>query len=1034
MANIPTGQYNFGQINTPKIADITSIYAQVGQQLNKQYYENRQAHINNIVNPLSQMKANKDDEQLLNQKRNNLLEGAEEFKKEDNWHRAGDYIFNTVESIISDKALNLINQKYAQRQNYLQGLSESGWDSNMQNYFIRASDLQSESVVEDADGNVTGGFYGINYGEPFDIGAEYKRISDIAAKVKADGQEITSISAEDAVVQGLANIIGIDGETFVSNFLKTTSASEGVSYDKLFNFAYQQLSSNPQFISYMKTVSDAELFNKRFIADPTNPRGGELSPLNPQLLADIFPQSYTLNALVGAGIKLSDLGALNENGTFTLNPNMSQNTINKLTQISAVTGFDIVSYLEKGASSNLNIDIDTLDEFLNVSFDANIDSMFEDYLKNNNISPNDDNIEFYKEQWYSNLYTQNKIQSTIHSQADSIANLMSWNKTKIAQDLISNQSAYSTAYKRKMDRSGKYQEEIQSGNYTTASALPDVTVDASSTRVIQNRLIEAGEVMTRAEKESAGIVLNDRTYNILGNAFGIEKGDIDAVMKLDFDKILNSDIYLPDEEKEKIHQLQRYQSVIKDAQGEIDRTKLEFNKAYDIIKENTTGLFRGETKELIINNNLTTYEDYVQFLNKENARRREEYGSLYLETEHNPYNVEDVEDYTGVIDRLNRGGLSTALKEFSHSNYGVPVTREQFNRMQQEIADKASEIYLKKTGESLKYTSKATIVYNPSEFTQSYVNNAIANIETDAGDWVLEDIQGTKKFKDNIGLSVANNEKLKKLLVTYSPRSSSGTISNLEELGFKAKESGLPEDTHSVEYHPVFDSNSIALDGQRKFKIEAVFKNANGAPVGKAIISRNISEGAYNDMQQQEFNKIRTYQLNDPNLTGESILNESLGNIVSQSTQSIFKFNSIPNENSISANNSLDLEVKLRNVKAGDKVYTQTNIEIPFTNPMTGQPMKIDINPYIELEKVALGNGEFGFKATMVRPDGNGKWIKAPGFNINTNSINPILGNALQGLANYQMNGNTYKSVTDALGSLTFNIMDAKYKLNSYGY
>ena len=65
MVKIRTGQYNFGQINTPKMADISQIYASVGQQLNKMYYDNRQAYINNIVNPLSQMHANKDDEALL---------------------------------------------------------------------------------------------------------------------------------------------------------------------------------------------------------------------------------------------------------------------------------------------------------------------------------------------------------------------------------------------------------------------------------------------------------------------------------------------------------------------------------------------------------------------------------------------------------------------------------------------------------------------------------------------------------------------------------------------------------------------------------------------------------------------------------------------------------------------------------------------------------------------------------------------------------------------------------------------------------
>ena len=103
MVKIRTGQYNFGQINTPKMADISQIYASVGQQLNKMYYDNRQAYINNIVNPLSQMHANKDDEALLNEKKNAITDGANAFKESDNWHQASDYIYNTVENIITDE-------------------------------------------------------------------------------------------------------------------------------------------------------------------------------------------------------------------------------------------------------------------------------------------------------------------------------------------------------------------------------------------------------------------------------------------------------------------------------------------------------------------------------------------------------------------------------------------------------------------------------------------------------------------------------------------------------------------------------------------------------------------------------------------------------------------------------------------------------------------------------------------------------------------------------------------------------------------
>ena len=65
---------------------------------------------------------------------------------------------------------------------------------------------------------------------------------------------------------------------------------------------------------------------------------------------------------------------------------MKEDTIKKLTEISAALGFDMVSYLSTGVASSDNVDVDSLNEFLDVAFNNYIDYEFNIYLKNYNIS------------------------------------------------------------------------------------------------------------------------------------------------------------------------------------------------------------------------------------------------------------------------------------------------------------------------------------------------------------------------------------------------------------------------------------------------------------------------------------------------------------------------------------------------------------------------------------------------------------------------------------------------------------------------
>lgn len=999
MVKIRTGQYNFGQINTPKMADISQIYASVGQQLNKMYYDNRQAYINNIVNPLSQMHANKDDEALLNEKKNAITDGANAFKESDNWHQASDYIYNTVENIITDEGLALINSKYQQRQAYIQSLKDSGWSQQQQDIFLARSDYYSTAVKEENGKVVEGAFNAVNYGTPYDINEQLDKITNIISKAKASSESITNISAEDAVIKGLANVLNVDEETFVSNFLQTTKSTESVSYDDLYNYVSQRLYNNQEYIDYKTTIEQNALFKERFIPDSNNPRGGTLRDLTPELLKDVFNQSYAINALVGTGISLSDLGQLNDNGTFTLNPNMTEDTIKKLTGISAALGFDMVSYLTTGISYSDNVDIDSLYEFLDVAFNNYIDNEFNNYLKNNNISLDNPNIEVYKENWYLNLRTQNAIQSEIHANADSLADLMSFTRTKVVYDLISNNSVYTTAYKHKKELETKYTTE----GFTTASTLPDTPVNVGSTKGIQARKTELGETLAQIVNDSRSIPITENMYKVLNTMYGIEPGDVSSINKLDLSEILNNpDINLSDKEREAFQRLHRNNQIEAQIKGEIDNYDRELSDVYNILKDDVSNL--DYTSQFIINHNITNYEDYKEYMAEFPNSGQAPINYIYPGNEI-PYIAKDITDRKSRI-----------------------LTEDEFNKLQQSLTEHAAEIYKKKTGEDLNYTTKGVVIFNPTGVSRQYLDNAIDAIGTSSDSWVLENVQGTKKFNKNIGLSLANNPELVRLLLTHAPTSGSGTIPNIKDVGIDAKETGLPDKTYDIRYNIVYDNNDFAETGQAKQKILCTALDVNGAPLGSFTISRDISKEALLNMIQSDYNNIRTSQIYDNNISGENVLSESRGKIVSQAASHMFSFTPVTGvKNTTKAGSTLNLQARAQQLEVGtgingdgEKLYVQSNLIIPATQQNIG-------NAYFEISKESLGRGEYGYKVVMVQPDGKGNWVDASMLDWGDERLN-------HNFYTLSRKGMLVKNINDAFAELSDYLLSIGYQMNiNYG-
>ena len=74
------------------VHDYATGFIQVGNELNRKYYENRQAHLENLT-ALSKIEASEYGQELLNGLRSEFNQASAEFEESGMWHRADDFNF-----------------------------------------------------------------------------------------------------------------------------------------------------------------------------------------------------------------------------------------------------------------------------------------------------------------------------------------------------------------------------------------------------------------------------------------------------------------------------------------------------------------------------------------------------------------------------------------------------------------------------------------------------------------------------------------------------------------------------------------------------------------------------------------------------------------------------------------------------------------------------------------------------------------------------------------------------------------------------
>lgn len=975
MAEIAIGRYDTNTLKTPQLQDYGSVYAAVGNALNQKYYQNREAYINRIANPLSQIKATSRGQKVLDSERAKIVEGANEFKEQDNWFAADDYIYKQTENILTNEGLKAVQADYALEQQYIEDLKKSDWDTQNQNAFLLRSRLQSSDIVYDAETNtvVSGGFNGVQIGKKFDVNKYQKDVFDILSKAKADKVSFENLVTNPDMIRqyGLDVATGFDGEKLASHFVKTGSGREGITEQEIMSYAMSLLKSNPDYTNYLTTIWQNQDALTRFVKDDSS-AGGHLRDYELEDYAPLFAGNPTMFALNGLGINVNELGAPTKDGKFTVNSKLPAEVKTLLDTVNKEYGVNVLDILQNK--------VQVPSELIQAGLQNYVDKMFESYAKGV-LGATDDIENLDRTAFTQSVLSGQFINNNIQSLAGAAVGLYSYQDIKTTVDLIANPGY--TAYV-KARAKGKQQELEtlqQYAPYLDTLGGFEVTGDSVAENI--NRRNEITDQMTKLSNSINQIFTSDE-LGILGLSPG--DGNIVKTLNISTAERLVDSVGLDEETaanlKGKLLQVQTAQRNYNNLQAKLRSDEIQLNSVFDTWNkhrdkiEGGIGWYRvnNEEAKIILDNRLDSYDKYVDYINQN-------YKKLY-----NP------ETYSSTWVR--KDGVTTGAKYL-----GDMLTKEEFESTLSNAADNVSNRYRKGIADApLEFTATRDIIANPSRFQQNYMAAAMVNwkkgagnisvVQTPSGEGTgLTGMQLAKYMNfDAFPTSTTTNSK-----GTSVTRQSNATKNSKPLSG---KELGLDYDIYKTEVSPI--ANGIAArEGRNEYAITLF--DETGAARGNIIFSEQVDPSTIARQILDNYRNIKPYA----KIGGEG-LQRSAGIIESQYASGFIDFDTTGANNSPTVANIADLQ---RTVDDLGKVEYDLNIHEPFYNSIDGNSRKVEIGRTTQGYYIKDISG-------LKYPDGSVHYGEF-GYNTIPNSLYTIKGMTPNNIQYYENINEALKPITE---------------------
>lgn len=455
MPGLISPRTKFSPIERLKIADRTQMYAYVGQTLNQRYLTNRQAALQSVYNPLSQMKVRDEDRALFTDIQDRITSGLNKFKENNDWSQATSAVFDATQSLASNNGLKAMQQEYLKEQEYMKSVDESEWDSTVKTRLKLESKYNSSAIVYDEHNNIVegGGFKGTSFGKPYDEAGYMVKVADLMTKIPASGSEIQKVLTDpnSNIVRGISSFTGEDGETVVAQFTQVLNSSEGVSRDKVIQAAKNMLMSNKELIAHKKFVTESQLFMSRVVKDETSEKGFRLRNMTPQDLAFLYQGNEVPIAYAGLGLNMNEIFTQDKKGNYKLQKNIAPSDKAVIDALLVSTGVDITKVLTDKKY------VDSLSDEQRVALSQIMQKGYNNYVEDDyrrNSGGQDFNT------WASNKYVDTSVQADLLASIQMFGDTYSWQKTSSKETLVNNH-AYAGKWKAYQEKKKELEEQAQ---------------------------------------------------------------------------------------------------------------------------------------------------------------------------------------------------------------------------------------------------------------------------------------------------------------------------------------------------------------------------------------------------------------------------------------------------------------------------------------------------------------------------------------------------------------------------------------------
>lgn len=808
MPGLITPTVNFSPTERLQIADITQLYTYVGNALTRRYETNRQAALNNVYNPLSQVKARDKDRALLNDIESDITAQLDEFRESDQWFDADQAVFNATNDILSNKGLRAIQESYAAEQQYEQGLAESGWDGATQTYFKLASKEQSGAIQYDKEKNevLGGGFSGINYGEPYDVAGYMEKVAKLASDIPASGSELQRVitDPQSNIIRGIASMTGESGESIVSMFTQVANSAEGVSRERVMSLVQTMLMNNPELISHKSTIAKRDLFFQRYQKDDSNENGFTLRDLTPNDLASLYAGNEVQYALTGLGLNLNNIVTATKDGGYKLQNNINPNDQRVIATIEDTTGINIGKLLTDTnyASSLSEEQGQVLQSLLQKGYD---DYVMSDYAKTS--GGQDFNT------WAENKYVNNTVQGDLLQATNFLADTYAWQKTSSKESLVAN-NHWATAWKARQKAKEDAQSLISGGVLSTGVISSGVNMNN-----IASNMQAADDISSRIITNQNA--LKDINVTDVMGKLGLSNEDLNDYTKLA--QFANSSPTLTDDERERIMTYASLKASIDydtaqlaDITNIADQAKYIYHRNPD--KAKGWGYYGVADQRAIniLDNDLDTYSKYVPW------QKHNEAESIVASYKDN-YTEADVQEMIRVLDSTN--GWTTVMDESKYKDVRDNAYENVIKRYNKQNPGKEVEIVTPGTTYSnIDPTIKAT---------SDAVKWQIAN-GTNTG-WTI-------KYTPN-GEGVGTSATALQRLIsadTFNPTAQGGLTVRGKAEGVDASEFGIDEPVYDVEV--LIGDTNVEQSGSNNMTVTLVCKGINNNNIGQIHLERPMDK------------------------------------------------------------------------------------------------------------------------------------------------------------------------------------------------